>query len=67
MQRETRTANPPAGEESIEYLRERESAERSAAAEASDDKARRLHLELAEAYAQRIRNARRTAAAGSAQ
>lgn len=57
MQRETGIGSPPAGEESIDYRRERESAERSAAAEASDDKTRRLHLELAEAYAQRIREA----------
>lgn len=50
-----------AKEESIEYLRERESAER-AAAEATDKNARRLHLELAEAYAARVREARGAAA-----
>lgn len=51
-----------AGEESIEYLRDRERAERAAAANAADDKARRLHLELADAYASRIRKAQRSAA-----
>lgn len=52
--------------ESIEYLRERESAERAAAGEAADDKARRLHLELANAYAARIRAAE-SRAAGAAE
>lgn len=47
------------GEESIEYLRERERAERAAAADAADERTRELHLELAEAYAARIREAER--------
>ena len=55
------------GKESIEYLRERESAERAVAAKAADGKARGLHLELANAYAARIRAAenKATGAAGS--
>lgn len=44
-------------QDSVEYLRQRESAERAAAANASNEKARRLHLELADAYAARVREA----------
>lgn len=49
-------------EESIAYLRAREQAERAAAAHAADNKTRRLHLELADAYAARIGEASRAPA-----
>lgn len=46
-------------QESVRYLRERERAEREAAASATDETARRLHIELANAYASRIRETER--------
>ena len=46
---------PPAGDECIHYLRNRERAEKLAAARAQTDHARRAHQELADHYARQIR------------
>ena len=53
-------------QESIEYFRERERAERAAAANAASEEARIRHLELAQGYADRIRDAVSTKAGGNA-
>lgn len=43
-------------QESLEYFRRRERAERAAAKHAASEAARRVHQELAQEYAERIRN-----------
>lgn len=43
-------------QESLEYFRRRERAERAAAKHAASEAARRVHQELAQGYAERIRN-----------
>ena len=42
---------------SVEYFRDREVAERAAAAATTSEQARRAHLELAQNYAAMVRNA----------
>ncbi len=43
-------------QQSLEYFRRRERAERAAAKHAASEAARRIHQELAQGYAERIRN-----------
>jgi hypothetical protein len=50
-----RRGESPAGDECIHYLRNRERAEKLAAARAQTDYARRAHQELADHYARQIR------------
>ena len=42
-------------EPTVDYLRRREQAERTAAKNAASDAARRVHQELAQGYAERLR------------
>lgn len=47
---------PMSHQDSLEYFRRRERAERAAAKQAASEAARRVHQELAQEYAERIRN-----------
>ena len=43
-------------QDSLDYFRRRERAERAAAKQAASEAARRIHQELAQGYAKRLRN-----------
>ena len=53
----TASGGSMSNQDSLEYFRRRERAERAAAKQAASEAARRIHQELAQGYAERLRNA----------